>query len=107
MNLPLSDPARQLKPTDPAIPCGLVAKSFFNDTYRLYKRPDNGDPLPTDAVALEALKVEISETQIAWQSDIDYKFKNIYDGLPDGVDYEQIQWIDMKNNGKSSRLFKF
>jgi hypothetical protein len=22
---------------DPAIPCGLVAKSYFNDTYRLYK----------------------------------------------------------------------
>ena len=27
-----------LNPTDPAIPCGLVAKSFFNDTYRLFKR---------------------------------------------------------------------
>ena len=28
---------------DPAVPCGLVAKSFFNDTYRLYKRQDGDD----------------------------------------------------------------
>jgi len=28
----------------PATPCGLVAKSFFNDTYELWKLDDDGNP---------------------------------------------------------------
>jgi len=32
---------------------------------------------------------------IAWQSDIDFKFKNIDEGLPAGKEYKDIQWIDM------------
>ena len=51
-------------PDEPAIPCGLVAKSFFNDTYILTKKTDGS-------------KVIINEGGIAWQSDVDYKFKNI------------------------------
>ena len=47
----------------PAIPCGLVAKSVFNDTYVLKK--DGTTTIP------------IVETGIAWSSDIQYKFKNI------------------------------
>jgi len=45
-----------------AIPCGLIAKSLFNDTYRLY---DSADEL-----------VQFNKTGIAWESDIKYKFKN-------------------------------
>jgi hypothetical protein len=31
-----------LKDKDPAIPCGLVAKSFFNDTFKLFRKFPNG-----------------------------------------------------------------
>ena len=34
-----------LKPEDPAIPCGLVAKSFFNDTFKL-RNTYNGEKIP-------------------------------------------------------------
>lgn len=51
---------------DPAIPCGLVAKSYFNDTFKLYL-VENG----------ENKKQDISESRIAWSSDLDFKFKNI------------------------------
>ena len=36
----------------PAVPCGLVAKSFFNDKYEIFKQ--NGE------------KVTIDEKNIAW-----------------------------------------
>ena len=48
---------------DPAIPCGLVAKSFFNDTYVVF------DP--------KSDKVPINDKNIAWESDKQYKFKNM------------------------------
>lgn len=51
----------------PAVPCGLVAKSIFNDTFVLYKQENNG----------VKQKVDIIETGIAWSSDIAYKFKNV------------------------------
>ena len=63
----------------PAIPCGLVAKSVFNDTYVLKK---DGKTIP------------IVETGIAWSSDIQYKFKNI-ENEPNGKPWQEIQWLDM------------
>ena len=59
----------------PANPCGLVARSFFNDTYKLF---------------LEAEQIDIDEKGIAWKSDRDDLFKR-----PDN--HEAIQWIDVKN----------
>lgn len=47
----------------PAIPCGLVAKSVFNDTYKL--------------IGPDGKQVTIDKTNIAWSSDIEYKFHNI------------------------------
>jgi len=70
----------------PAMPCGLVAKSLFTDTYKLKK--ESGD------------EITINEKGIAWQSDIDYKFKNVANGTKvNGVarDWNQIQWTDMTN----------
>ena len=70
----------------PAVPCGLVAKSLFNDTYEL--KTAAGVTIPID------------EKGIAWQSDIDYKFKNVANGtLVNGSakNWDQIQWTDMTN----------
>lgn len=78
-----------LNPDDVANPCGLVAKSYFTgkkeynfrilDTYELYVNGQN----------------VIDETGIAWQSDIDNKFKKPYNS-------ENIQWMDV-TNGKVYR----
>lgn len=66
-DLPAKD-RKQLDPEDPAVPCGLVAKSFFNDTFELFKKnPDGGDDT----------KIDIKEDQIAWTSDKQYKFDNL------------------------------
>lgn len=51
----------------PAIPCGLVAKSFFNDTFRLSRIESDGS----------RKSMSIVETGIAWASDVDTRFKNI------------------------------
>ena len=70
---------------EPAFPCGLVAKSLFNDTFTLYRGNE------TDADKL----ITINTDDIAWESDKENKFKN----LP----YEQMQkkqWTDIEK-GKS------
>lgn len=58
-----------------ANPCGLIAKTFFNDTYSMQK--STGE------------KVEIKEDDIAWQSDKDNKFKR--------NDDKKKQWIDVED----------
>lgn len=61
-------------PLDPkaiAYPCGLIAKSLFNDTYSLSILSETD---PTSAFFLNP--IEIDSNNIAWQSDVDYKFKN-------------------------------
>jgi hypothetical protein len=40
--------------------------------------------------------VSIDETNIAWSSDIQYKFSNIKDA-PGGKSYKDIQWHDMQD----------
>lgn len=72
---------------DPAIPCGLVAKSLFNDTYELWRNDANGNPTH---------KVDINPNNIAWTSDVTYKFHNIKDA-PNGQSWEDVQWTDMTN----------
>jgi hypothetical protein len=71
----------------PAIPCGLVAKSIFNDTFQLFKMENDGTKK----------LVPIIETGIAWSSDITYKFKNVE--MPSGSvqTWEDVQWLDMTN----------
>ena len=63
---------KTLDPNDVAVPCGLIAKSFFQDTYEL--KDENGND------------IEIDSTDIAWKADRELKYKN---GDKDK------QWIDM------------
>ena len=64
---------RTLDPNDVAHPCGLIAKSFFNDSYTIVK--NDGEP------------VIISDKDIAWSID-KKKFKN--------SDHRYKQWIDVE-----------
>lgn len=68
----------------PANPCGLVAKSYFTDTYHLSGAADG----ETDK------QVDIDESNIAWESDVEYKFKNLEDDA-NGKNYTYYQWIDV------------
>ena len=38
------DGVTKLVPDDPAYPCGLIAKSFFTDRFKLFKTDDQGVP---------------------------------------------------------------
>lgn len=51
-----------------AIPCGLIAKSFFNDTFQLSTTAFVGNT----STGL----ITINSENIAWKSDVDYKFFN-------------------------------
>lgn len=65
-----------LEPDDEAIPCGLIAKSIFNDTFKLYEA--NSDRIP------------IKEDGIAWDTDKDHMFKR-------GDNYKEKDWLDVEN----------
>ena len=67
-----SDDQLKGKTNDVAVPCGLIAKSFFKDTFEL--KDPNGN------------KIEIDSTDIAWKADRELKYKN--------GDMDK-QWIDM------------
>ena len=67
-----------LNPDDVAVPCGLIAKSFFRDSFTL--KDENG------------IKINIDEKDIAWEADKKIKFKN----LPTD-DKNKKQWIDMED----------
>ena len=67
-----------------AVPCGLVAKSIFNDTFKLFGPKG---------------EVNISSKGIAWKSDVQYKFRNLYNKIPPSnpqKTWEDLQWHDME-----------
>lgn len=69
-----------LDPEAVAIPCGLIAKSVFNDTYELSNVQDFQSSLTID------------DSDIAWKSDVDFKFKN-----QDREDWDTVQWHDISD----------
>ena len=70
------DPLNQ---DDVAIPCGLIAKSYFNDKFKNW-----GKKSKFEGEASEPINV--NEKDIAWKADKELKYKNI--------DLKR-QWIDM------------
>lgn len=67
-------------------PCGLIARSVFNDTYELYQGKE--------ARAEFRVPIDDSAETITWKSDRDTKFNNP-DLKPENADYAKInQWLD-------------
>ena len=62
-------------PDDIVNPCGLMAKSFFNDNFEIFN---------------ESLAFDIIQKDISWQSDREYLFEH-----PKG--FENKTWIDVEN----------
>lgn len=68
-----------------AIPCGLIAKSVFNDTFSLSTAPFTGTNISSGLLSIDS-------QNIAWKSDVDYKFFNQKQGS-----YKDVQWLDIEN----------
>lgn len=66
----------KMKDDEVANPCGLAARSYFNDTFGL-----RSDMIGT---------IEVLHDDIAWETDIDYKFKHV-------DDYKDKLWTDVKD----------
>ena len=67
-----------LPPDAPANPCGLIARSLFNDTYKLYLNKDSSN------------EVLITSQGIAWESDLKGRYER-----PEN--WEKVQWTDVKD----------
>lgn len=83
---------KDLNESDFAIPCGLIAKSYFNDEYKLFKKTkmDKG---------IDKIKqINIEEKGIANQYDLDFMYKNF-------EDWKNKQWIDMTNGNNFFYFF--
>ena len=78
MNKNKSILGNDLNETDLAVPCGLIAKSYFNDNFTNWTYIDrHGDIIP----------IKPNEKNIAWKADKELKYKNSND--------LSKQWIDM------------
>ena len=75
--------AAPLADDEPAYPCGLVAKSLFNDTFTLTPVDDAGN--------VSGDKININDDNIAWESDREYKFKNLEGDL------KAKQWTNVED----------
>ena len=73
-----------LDPEKVAFPCGMMARSIFNDTFTLFKLDSSG--------VKAATPIEISDKDIAWPDDKKFKYKN----LPSSEMLSR-QWINVEN----------
>ncbi|EAR83000.2 ligand-effect modulator 3 LEM3 family protein (macronuclear) [Tetrahymena thermophila SB210] len=83
-----------LNPNDPAIPCGLIAKTFFNDTFKMYQ---------------ETQSIQIFENDIAWDVDIEYNYKPTSNAQTqawhDVTDEHFMVWMRTSGMGKFKKLW--
>jgi hypothetical protein len=71
-----------LPANSPANPCGLIAKSLFNDKYTINY--------------MNGTNIFINETNIAWEADKELKYKRPVDPTGQDPDYwKKIQWTDV------------
>ena len=79
-----------LAENDVAIPCGLIAKSFFDDKFKFqWFKLDGDDNFHHWNVINdfgESSPLNVDETNIAWKADKELKYKNVD---------KARQWIDM------------
>ena len=66
---------KELNMKELAVPCGLIAKSFFNDNFRDWQ--------------VDGKNITVNEKDIAWSADKELKYKNTED--------LSKQWIDITN----------
>lgn len=67
-----------LNQSDIAIPCGLMAKAYPQETFTLYKGGEN---------------IQINDSNISWKADREKLFKNLLDSS--NSSWKKKQWIDM------------
>jgi hypothetical protein len=86
---------------EPATPCGLVAKSFFNDKFSALTKVGDAAAVPVVGDQI----IYMNEEGIAWATDKEYKFKNVESyKRPASTEptkgdnaWKDVQWIDMTN----------
>lgn len=90
MEKAISVDGTHLDPNAVSIPCGLIAKSYFNDTYEL---------LSIDEKEKSNRNVFINQTDIIWESEKRLKHENIkpIKQSTDADYWKSVQWIDMSN----------
>lgn len=71
------DGVTPLNPDAVAIPCGLVAQAFFNDTFQISQNQK---------------QVQIQFQNLAWDIETDKKFKN-----QQRADWDTVQWTDIQD----------
>lgn len=78
---------KDLNPGDVAVPCGLIAKSLFDDKFELFNGNDTNN---------KSTQIEIDSKDIAWEADKKLKYKNIQNP-PKGKNWTDIQWTNIED----------